>query len=246
MFFSIAISIHAPRTGSDAHPPACSDCFTSFQSTLPARGATVQHGSFRRQAQISIHAPRTRSDGASLYFRLSFHISIHAPRTGSDGHFHGHPLRLEEFQSTLPARGATDRCKRVGGYRPFQSTLPARGATDVLLDCGGVLRISIHAPRTGSDKLHAMITRSRRHFNPRSPHGERPFIDHLRRVRQWAFQSTLPARGATFQALVPSCAYIISIHAPRTGSDIKRCIRGRKIGQISIHAPRTGSDHPRM
>ena len=33
----------------------------------------------------------------------------------------------------------------------------------------------------------------------------------------------------------------ISIHAPRTGSDIKRLIHALFEG-ISIHAPRTGSD----
>ena len=57
-------------------------------------------------------------------------------------------------------------------------------------------RISIHAPRTGSDKSLVLLTLDKRHFNPRSPHGER----HSRasRARQQ------PA---------------ISIHAPRTGSD---------------------------
>ena len=40
------------------------------------------------------------------------------------------------------------------------------------------------------------------------------------------------------------CALLISIHAPRTGSD--RCRAVRKVGYlISIHAPRTGSDRDR-
>ena len=56
------ISIHAPRTGSDT--VVFSDLLelAPFQSTLPARGATlhVRHGFFSHN--ISIHAPRTGSD----------------------------------------------------------------------------------------------------------------------------------------------------------------------------------------
>ena len=37
-----------------------------------------------------------------------------------------------------------------------------------------VIKISIHAPRTGSDRFLASAWRNRRcNFNPRSPHGER-------------------------------------------------------------------------
>ena len=104
------------------------------------------------------------------------------------------------------------------------------------------MRISIHAPRTGSDlycqiKKEAMtifqstlpargatavFNRFRgyiRDFNPRSPHGER-------RLDIAGF-----AGGGA-----------ISIHAPRTGSD-GRGSSVYSVGlEISIHAPRTGSD----
>ena len=55
------------------------------------------------------------------------------------------------FQSTLPARGATNNTKYYIAYGSFQSTLPARGATR---------SAGLPAPVRG-------------HFNPRSPHGER-------------------------------------------------------------------------
>ena len=35
------------------------------------------------------------------------------------------------------------------------------------------LRISIHAPRTGSDLRRGLPERRAGYFNPRSPHGER-------------------------------------------------------------------------
>ena len=104
------------------------------------------------------------------------------------------------------------------------------------------MTISIHAPRTGSDSAWAVAYRAGTHFNPRSPHGER-LPDSARLPRQAEFQSTLPARGATSAGCVPSRHNAISIHAPRTGSDLMRA--DEKCGnrtEISIHAPRTGSD----
>ena len=168
------------------------------------------------------------------------------------------------FQSTLPARGATQCTRNHPQPRQFQSTLPARGATtqSIMRARGGY--ISIHAPRTGSDATDGRCTTIAEHFNPRSPHGERPHCPRLGGIRRgisihaprtgsdWlsvsivavvsGFQSTLPARGATdavsasktsilvFQSTLPARGatafsppdfdpLVISIHAPRTGSD---------------------------
>ena len=100
--------------------------------------------------------------------------------------------------------------------------------------------ISIHAPRTGSDPCTKGGGADPAHFNPRSPHGERhgacAVADTIKR-----FQSTLPARGATPPTPAATLPAIISIHAPRTGSDGALgldCL----YQAISIHAPRTGSD----
>ena len=105
------------------------------------------------------------------------------------------------------------------------------------------------------------------HFNPRSPHGERPEGFPVRGgVR--VFQPTLPARGATPTSSQSSAAAKISTHAPRTGSDSAACSHRRNIidfnprsphGErprcrhenrqadlISTHAPRTGSDNLRV
>ena len=65
-----------------------------------------------------------------------------------------------------------------------------------------VSRISIHAPRMGSDINHAIPQHATIDFNPRSPDGERRYHRHaVRRVRQ------------------------ISIHAPRMGSDRRNYAR---------------------
>ena len=59
-------------------------------------------------------------------------------------------------------------------YGVFQSTLPARGATTFPMAQSRVSLISIHAPRTGSDLTQTDGLVRFSHFNPRSPHGERP------------------------------------------------------------------------
>ena len=151
----------------------------------------------------------------------------------------------QRFQSTLPARGATFltalSVKPAFDFNP-RSPHGERRAPKALPDAGA--GISIHAPRTGSDRVMWRLSHCHSNFNPRSPHGERP----LRRAssaRSRSFQSTLPARGATggghpergvrhlFQSTLPArgatflCYYFIrrkgiSIHAPRTGSDAER------------------------
>ena len=102
----------------------------------------------------------------------------------------------------------------------FLSTLPARGATGWNELKEELRRISIHAPREGSDpttlNTNGAISR---------------------------FLSTLPARGATKAVqLQGGRTSQISIHAPREGSDAKHKIATNRPCKISIHAPREGSD----
>ena len=100
----------------------------------------------------------------------------------------------------------------------FLSTLPARGATHgaVVFPVGD--GISIHAPREGSDSLINAGGLVRQNFYPRSPRGERLQAGSMM-CRPLTFLSTLPARGATQAAVLDCIAQLISIHAPREGSD---------------------------
>ena len=153
----------------------------------------------RFSRRISTHAPRTGSDVVDCCPDVRpCVISTHAPRTGSDSAFAESANVSVIFQPTLPARGATLISSGVRFSR----------------------RISTHAPRTGSDRSAVSRARSARifqptlpargatrgrrgipprprHFNPRSPHGERP--PEVLPVTPAAdpFQPTLPARGAT-------------------------------------------------
>ena len=79
------------------------------------------------------------------------------------------------------------------------------------------------------------------YFYPRSPRGERPYI-RRHEAAPATFLSTLPARGATSLTLLPIGKQMISIHAPREGSDMQAPDLRKEL-EISIHAPREGSDY---
>ena len=101
------ISIHAPRTGSDTSSPAscCRRCHFNPRSPHGERQRLV--ALILADGVISIHAPRTGSDGRTRRADREHLISIHAPRTGSDWIPVSEQIPEAEFQSTLPARGAT-------------------------------------------------------------------------------------------------------------------------------------------
>ena len=171
------ISIHAPRTGSDTPCRRRSPSSGKFQSTLPARGATAKGGFpvpyFAHFNPRSPHGERLSVSSSRLWQALHFNPrSPHGERRYQLLINHQHL----QFQSTLPARGAT---KGVAGSEYeyiFQSTLPARGATRFSMSgCARYVR----------------------------------------------FQSTLPARGATPRMKTCRLDEVISIHAPRTGSDVR-------------------------
>ena len=109
-FFSISthISIHAPREGCDNGGITGNGRGKQFQSTHPARGATV--------------TDRTQADVDALF------QSTHPARGATSGKTSSFADKL--FQSTHPARGATFTLwlpYRIAYI--FQSTHPARGAT---------------------------------------------------------------------------------------------------------------------
>ena len=79
-------------------------------------------------------------------------------------------------------------------------------------------RISIHAPRGGSDLYTGPEPEPSRDFNPRSPWGERHGKNARIRTLK-SFQSTLPVGGATGCTPSQMASIAISIHAPRGGSD---------------------------
>ena len=181
-------------------------------------GATQLHRLRGWQAGISIHAPRVGSDSGALCEPVGERFSIHAPRVGSDAKARPQAKKSCYFNPRSPCG------ERLGMEQPdsplfgFQSTLPVWGATDTWIWPYGAPDISIHAPRVGSDPRPTMRSRSTWNFNPRSPCGERPCLVSVI-LYCCIFQSTLPVWGATIGGQEAVHLALISIHAPRVGSD---------------------------
>ena len=55
------------------------------------------------------------------------------------------------FQLTLPIRGAIAVTSKLNGLSQFQLTLPIRGAINAAFEFFHMIEISTHAPHTGSD-----------------------------------------------------------------------------------------------
>ncbi len=213
----VLVSIHAPRAGRDVqtvgsgfirdrfnpraprgarpfhfHAPESLDAFQStrpargatvsvftfifcglFQSTRPARGATDCLHGCGFVLMVSIHAPRAGRDLGRIRNYRPRNVSIHAPRAGRDTPRTGARLGRTSFNPRAP-RGA----------RPSPRNFPLR----------------------------------HRSFNPRAPRGARHNKYKLIR-RHLVFQSTRPARGATAATGDAVSPTWVSIHAPRAGRD---------------------------
>ena len=78
-----------------------------------------------------------------------------------------------EFQSTLPARGATAHNFFQSSIQGISIHAPRTGSDTNNYTAVALHLISIHAPRTGSDPGRPLQADAFSHFNPRSPHGER-------------------------------------------------------------------------
>ena len=167
---------------------------------------------------ISIHAPRGGSDSSTICRSSPGRISIHAPRGGSDRYYPSF-LTSQSISIHAPRGGSDHRQEQThGGGKLFQSTLPVGGATVTPPDASVQRPISIHAPRGGSDAVAACSSATASYFNPRSPWGERQPCGTSDRQKK-VFQSTLPVGGATRHGPSLLKVEIISIHAPRGGSD---------------------------
>ena len=190
-----------------------------FQSTLPVWGATGRGADDARRHAISIHAPRVGSD--RLRNVEGCQPGYFNPRSpcGERHTSRTHPREACRFQSTLPVWGATHLSDNKLRRMKFQSTLPVWGAT---------------CPACGASSPAWR-------FQSTLPVGGATADDPRRNAAVLPFQSTLPVWGATHHAGVSPLVVVISIHAPRVGSDRAHGPAARHHG-LSIHAPRVGSD----
>ena len=194
-----------------------------FQSTLPARGATLP--------------TQTECGGGQFQSTL--------PARGATGTQKTRNQR-EIFQSTLPARGATSR--KIGGHNMstiFQSTLPARGATfQRPLNRIQTCLFQSTLPARGATIFTPPISTPKLNFNPRSPHGERRGMAYFA-IDALAISIHAPRTGSDDFLVIFRVACCISIHAPRMGSDAVEQRTNLGAGYFnprSPHGERRGSE----
>ncbi len=254
------ISIHAPCTGSDATLPHAYRQprfqstlpargatfhelvvvqFVKFQSTLPARGATSPADGWQLPARISIHAPCTGSDAQLVRADGHLTISIHAPCTGSDyvepsglavhTNFNPRSPHGERPAGSPPAMVSASYFNPRSPHGERHSSAPANTSPP---------GISIHAPRTGSDYT-ALLPPSSQWISIHAPRTGSDVCDSVLNSVDSLFQSTLPARGATF-GILRCVADLKSFQStlPARGATfgILRCVADLKSFQSTLPA----------
>ena len=159
-------------------------------------GATSSTDAVSNLVRISIHAPRVGSDSAADIYNFKHHDFN--PRSPCGERLEGGTgtVVAVDFNPRSPCGERPSAALSHWATRSFQSTLPVWGATI-------------------PTKTYKFPTSD---FNPRSPCGERLRPD-ARHILPHQFQSTLPVWGATYSAPTLLPPPLISIHAPRVGSD---------------------------
>ena len=151
-------------------------------------------------------------------------------------------LPFGNFNPRSPRGERQDDCTGYRADEEFQSTLPARGATTRGDQSEEQGRISIHAPREWSDGSLIFGSFHSNLFQSTLPARGATVYVTLDGELIAVFQSTLPARGATFNSRF--AAFICSYFNPRSPRGERLHVPDFDIDTqgISIHAPREGSD----
>ena len=192
-----AISIHAPRGGSDTNPAIRQRRNGNFNPRSPWGERPHADGALPQTLPISIHAPRGGSDSVNVVI-FDGHLDFN-PRSpwGERHQYFDSQKRTFGFQSTLPVGGATANRALMESPPIFQSTLPVGGATLLFRFVVNLLAVfQSTLPVGGATRRRRWSSCPAHDFNPRSPWGERrkPFLTQTKAIS-------------------------ISIHAPRGGSD---------------------------
>ena len=209
---------------------------------------------------ISTHAPRTGSDLLKFSRNL---IGLYFNPRSPHGERRTTITLLAASTANFNPRSPHGERRRISlcQYLPhyFNPRSPHGERRLVLRTLFCNLDISTHAPRTGSDSTTvpiqmdcglfqptlpargatptaSVIGCASRDFNPRSPHGERLHLrTFLRPMLDFNPRSPHGERRALHQH--DSDEYVISTHAPRTGSDTTRMAFSSSIRHFNPRSP---------
>ena len=191
------ISIHAPREGCDSERTILIFFCYLFQSTHPARGATIQ--SWLNGTMLlfqSTHPARGATRCAIIGCRALENFNPRTPR--GVRRFRRRSCTSGCYFNPRTPRGVRPGMGRRKRWRTHISIhAPREGCDEQKKAIREQMIISIHAPREGCDsKMFLPQGKLAFYFNPRTPRGVRQ-VKQLIEILGRAFQSTHPARGAT-------------------------------------------------
>ena len=191
-----------------------------FQSTPPARGATARTpaGSPRR-LDFNPRPPRGGRPFCSISLTLSAHFNPRPPRGGRLSEILEEPYSLCDFNPRPPRGGRLGKRLGVIAAGEFQSTPPARGATEWLCISASQAKFQSTPPARGATESANVPVPVPAEFQSTPPARGATSPEAAREVCDALFQSTPPARGATASEDEHSAGGDISIHAPREGGD---------------------------
>ena len=176
----------------------------SFQFTRPVRGATIVFDSPRKGMLFQFTRPMWGATANFLSYdvtRVPFQFT--RPR-GATGAF---PRNARALQVSIHAPSLCP----FASYTGFQFTRPVWGATSALKDISDTVRVSIHAPRAGSDEKRIIAPNS-----------------------TTTFQFTRPVRGATKIQIKHNSPRLFQLTRPVWGATPTRW-RNRPRTTVSIH-----------
>ena len=149
---------------------------STFQSTLPVRGATWSRPTAGPLTlNFNPRSPCGERRCRTCRRRLSQHFNPRSP-CGERPRYSRRNAYCQHFNPRSPCGERPRSGKHWRWSYAFQSTLPVRGATEMQGNIGQLGKISIHAPRAGSDFHCPQWDAKTGNFNPRSPCGERPRV----------------------------------------------------------------------
>ena len=163
------ISIHAPREGGDRRGNLPGGGRAYFNPRPPRGGRPVKPSSGKRGFQFQSTPPARGATCFCAGAPVFILISIHAPREGGDRTYFSRRQGQMHFNPRPPRGGRLHVHHAVHHVHIFQSTPPARGATNNGPQKAEELRISIHAPREGGDIPNCHTDDSEEEFQSTPP-----------------------------------------------------------------------------
>ncbi len=191
---SACVSIHAPREGRDALPSQ-RQRREAFQSTRPARGATIFISVMFTPIEFQSTRPARGATRSPRYLSRPPDVSIHAPREGRDVRVSFAAPQHKCFNPRAP-RGARLQTYSTDVQKSSFNPRAPRGARLCEPITGRANGVSIHAPREGRDPFNQAPFLCRR-VSIHAPREGRDKGQSATAAPLEVFQSTRPARGAT-------------------------------------------------